>query len=92
MEWNGLQSALAAKNSEVSAGSDLKYLAIFHLGFTRFPSLSLFLIMKVGRISRIWLSKKKKNTLPGQVYNFCLFLKAWSGAEMRLQWGSDEPL
>ena len=60
---------LAAKNSEVSAGSDLKYLAFSRLGSTQFSSLSLFLIMKVGQISRIWLSEKNP-TLPGQVYTF----------------------
>ena len=74
---NRLHSVLAAKNSEVSAGIDLKYLAFSCLGSTQFSSLSLFLIMKVGWISRIWLSEKNP-TLPGQVYTFYLFLKAWS--------------
>ena len=80
MERNGLHSALAAKNSEVSAGSDLKYLAFSHLGFTQFPSLSLFLIMQVGRISRIWLSKKKQ-THTARVGLYFLFV---SGG---LEWG-----
>lgn len=42
--WSGPHLAMAPNNSQTSSGSDWKYLAFFHFGFTQFPSLSLFLL------------------------------------------------
>lgn len=86
--WSGPHLAMAPNNSQTSSGSDWKYLAFFHFGFTQFPSLSLFLLGRRELFPELGWFIKKHTTRAGFSFLFVsespkMGVRRWGAVRIR---------